>query len=340
VKLKLKNNIGHKIIKRNLDLDYSKAFVLLLVFAVFVITAFRLFGLDPDNETYRYIIQQNISDDEKLYEVTFIFFRQINGIFFNDPLFVFFIYALLAFSVKAYVFLAYSKAPLLSFLVFICGFALLHEYTQIRAAVAVGVFLTSISDLQKGDFYRYILKVLIAIAFHWSSIILVPLYFLVRNVSLNKHILLLVVIVLFSFSSLLLNIDLLNAVNLYLSSREGVNPFGPVVEFKIFNLLSLSQLMIVLVCFGLHSYKHNTFLDKTEITMLKILAISIGAYFAFASIGLVVLAFRVSAYLNVVQILFIPAVAIKFRPTYFSIVLVLLYFSIVLNHMINTILLN
>jgi transmembrane protein EpsG len=328
------------VIKRNLDLDYSKAFVLLLVFAVFVITAFRLFGLDPDNETYRYIIQQNIYDDEKLYEVTFIFLRLINKTLFDDPLFVFFIYALLAFSVKTYVFLVYSKAPLLSFVVFICGFVLLHEYTQIRAAVAVGVFLTSIGDLTKGNLYRYMLKVLIAIAFHWSSIILIPLYFLVRKLSLNKHISILVIIVLFSQFVLIFDFDLLDSVNHFLSSREGVNPFGPVVEFKIFNLLSLSQLMIVLVCFGLHIYKNNTFLDKTEITMLKILAISIGAYFAFASIGLVVLAFRVSAYLNVVQILFIPAVAVKFRPTYFSIALVLLYFSIVLNHMISTILLN
>lgn len=328
------------IINRNLNLDYSRALVILLVFFVFIITAFRLFGLDPDNETYRYIIQQNIYDDEKLYEVTFLFFRQINKIFFDDPLFVFFMYALFAFSIKTYVFLAYSKAPLLSFLIFICGFALLHEYTQIRAAVAVGVFLTSISDLEKGNFYRYMLKVFVAITFHWSSIILIPLYLLVRKLSLNKHVSILIFIVLLSFFTLFLDIDLLNYVNIYLSSQEGVNPFGPVVEFKIFNLLSLSQLMIVLVCFGLHIYKKNTLLDKTEITMLKILAISIGAYFAFASIGLVVLAFRISAYLNVVQILFIPAVALKFRPTYFSIFLVLLYFSIVLNHMISTILSN
>lgn len=330
--------IGRKIIKRNLD--YSKLLVVILVFVVFIITAFRLFGLDPDNETYRYIIQQNIYDDEKLYEITFLFLRQINKVLFDDPLFVFFMYALLAFSVKTYVLLIYSKAPLLSFLVFMCGFALLHEYTQIRAAVAVGVFLTSIGDLGKGNLYRYMLKVLIAIAFHWSSIILIPLYFLVRKISLNKHVLILFVIVLFSFSILFLDINLLDAVNIYLSSREGANPFGPVVEFKVFNLLSLSQLMIVLVCFCLHIYKDNMLLDKAEVTMLKVLAISIGLYFAFASIGLVVLAFRVSTYLNVVQILFIPAVAIKFRPSYFSIFLVLLYFSIVLNHMVSTILLN
>ena len=72
--------------------------------------------------------------------------------------------------------------------------------------------------------------------------------------------------------------------------------------------------------------------------MLKTLAIAIGSYFAFASIGLVVLAFRMSAYLNIVQILFIPAVVIKFRPVYFPVSLVLLYFSVVFNHMISTIL--
>lgn len=332
--------IEQKVIKRGFGLDFSRAFVLLLVFIVFVIIAFRLLGLDPDNESYRSIIQQNSNDDEKFYEVTFLFLRLINKILFDDPLFIFFIYALLALSVKAYVFLTYSKAPLLSFAVFIFGFALVQEYTQIRVAVAVGVFLTSIGDLEKGNFYRYMLKVFIAIAFHWSSIILIPLYFLIRNFSLNKHILMLFAIVQFSLVVLILDVDLLGFVHFFLSSQEGENPFGPVVEFKVFNLLSLSQLMIVLVCFGLHSYKNNMLLDKIEITMLKILAISMCSYFAFASVGLVVIAFRVSDYLNIVQILFIPAVAIKFRPSYFSVFLVLIYFSIVLNHMISTIITN
>jgi transmembrane protein EpsG len=326
--------------KRNFKLDISRVFVLALVFVVFVITAFRILGLDPDNTTYRYLIQQNISDDEKLYEVTFLFLREVNRIIFNDPLFVFFIYALLAFSVKTYVFIVYSKAPFLSFAIFILGFFLLHEYTQIRAAVAVGVFLTSVVDLAKGNLYRYMWKVLIAIAFHWSSIILIPLYFVVKKLSLNKHIFILLLIMAFALVANLLGIDLLKPVHLFLSSQEGVNPFGPVKEFKVFNLLSLSQLLIVLVCFALHIYKNNNFLDITEITMLKILAISIGLYFTFASLGLVVLSFRVSAYLNIIQILLIPAVAVKFRPVFFPILLVLLYFSFVFNHMISTILYN
>ena len=227
---------------------------------------------------------------------------------------------------------------MLSFAIFTFGFVLLHEYTQIRAAVAVGIFLTSVGDLAKGNLYRYMLKVLIAIAFHWSSIILIPLYFVIRKFSLNKHILVLLIIMLFALVANLLGLDLLKPVHLFLSSQEGVNPFGPVKEFKVFNLLSLSQLLIVLVCFSLHIFKKNKFLDETEITMLKILAVSIGFYFASASIGLVVLSFRVSAYLNIIQILFIPAVAIKFRPMYFAVLLVLLYFSFVFNHMIGIIL--
>ena len=256
----MKEYIESELDKRNFMLNASKALVLVLVFVVFVITAFRMLGLDPDNEAYRHLIQQNISDDTKFYELTFLFLRELNRALFDDPLFVFFIYALLAFSVKIYVFIVYSKAPLLSFVIFICGFVLLHEYTQIRAAVAVGVFLTSVDDLDKGNLCRYMLKVLIASAFHWSSIILIPLYFIVNKLSLNKHIFVLLMIVFFALFVVVLGIDLLKPVHLFLSSREGVNPFGPVKEFKIFNLLSLSQLMIVLVCFGLHKYKNNNYL--------------------------------------------------------------------------------
>ncbi len=89
----------------------------------------------------------------------------------------FFFYALIALSFK---FAALSKLSdffFLSLLVYFSNYFLLHEMTQIRVGVATAFFLFALPYLYSKKYTAYILMILLAILFHYSSILYVlPLF--------------------------------------------------------------------------------------------------------------------------------------------------------------------
>lgn len=73
---------------------------------------------------------------------------------------------------KFYLFERYLASPLLAALTYVLGFYLLHEYTQVRAAVGIGFALLGIHAMLERRWVAFAVLSLVGIFFHYSMIVM------------------------------------------------------------------------------------------------------------------------------------------------------------------------
>jgi len=151
-----------------------------LVFLLIVVAGFRPVGLDADSENYANFLKLNADTLSILTkEPGFWLVTKVNMLFFNGNITsFFFIFAAIAMSIKAYAIRKLSPFPLCALYAYFCVYFILHEMTQIRVAVAAGIFLLSVSDVYERNFKGFLFKVLLACMFHYSALVMVFAYFI------------------------------------------------------------------------------------------------------------------------------------------------------------------
>lgn len=152
-------------------------FWVMILFAVLI--GIRADGVDQDYTSYLTAIN-NISGFTK--EPTFSLIAKIANTYFGkyNVVGVFCIYSFLSIFLTFTALNKYSIAPLISLTVFFSTYMVLEEFNAIRAGVASGFILLSIDNWGKKD-WRTFIYFLCAILFHYSYLIILPVYFLVGN---------------------------------------------------------------------------------------------------------------------------------------------------------------
>ncbi len=281
-----------------------------------LIAGLRPIGLDRDSITYANIIQSYKDINLLALEPAFWVIKWFNDIFFNGNVRTFLlIYAILGVSIKFLAIKRLSKLPWLSAGVYLSSYFILDEMTQIRAGVATGFFLLSIPDIYNRNFTKFILKALLAFSFHYSAILMFPLYFL-HPKKLNIAYFLVPIVGLisayFDLSKTLLS-SLANLapnflaykINTYLTLLE----LGEHSEINIVNFYYSS--LLLLTYFGFFLYIKIKIKNDYDILFLKILALSLFSFYFFSDIP--VFAFRVSEFLNTITIIFLPNFILYFK---------------------------
>ena len=117
--------------------------------------------------------------------------------------------------------------------VYLLGFFILHDYTQIRLSLALTVLLWTTLVLKKNRLLSFVLPVL----FHYSTIIFLSKY-LRRFISTNKLLVigLLVLMVSVQLSELMLSVLRAYGLNTILGSRGKISLFNSVSIFLYFNV--------------------------------------------------------------------------------------------------------
>jgi hypothetical protein len=220
-----------------------------------------------------------------------------------------------------------SKLPWLSVGVYLSSYFILHEMTQIRAGVATGFFLLSIPDIYNRNFKKFILKALLAFSFHYSAIVMFPLYFLhPKKLNVAYFILPIVGLILAyfdlskTFLSNLANLApnfLAYKVNIYLTLLE----LGEHSEINIVNIYYSS--LLLLTYFGFFLYIKNKIKNDYDILFLKILTLSLFSFYFFSDVP--VFAFRVSEFLHTIMIIFLPNFILYFKQKEIIFLLVILF---------------
>lgn len=130
----------------------------------------------PDYSEYLNNLQ---SVDNLHIEVSFIFIRYLVQNFFGNEIIVaFIIYALLGVGIKLVAIRRLTELSLLSLAIYLSYFFQLHDLIQIRAGVASACLLLCIKPLYDRNLRLFLYFTLFAILFHYSALIILPLWFL------------------------------------------------------------------------------------------------------------------------------------------------------------------
>ena len=326
-------------------LSISKKRAALFSFAVLLIliAGLKPIGFDRDSLSYVQILDGPGRGFFSNYsEPLYLLIIELNRILFSSsPTSFFLIFAILGVSLKIHAIGQLSLAPIVSILVYIPLYFVLHEMTQIRAGVASALFLLSLIDLRAGNKPQFLLKIAVGTMFHSSAIIgLVIIH--VNTTKINKPLYLALPIVGLALSVLLPVISLLeylfasapvfegSKLNLYLTLLSE----GKHSEINVFNFYYISVAMIYYFAI----FYSDFFKSKYDILLVKITGIMLFSFYGLSSIP--VLSFRISEYFGVVLIILLANMMQMFRRKleYFLILqlwLFIYFFGLVLPQNLN-----
>lgn len=265
--------------------------VLLYFIMSFLIVFAGMRGLGVARDMYNYVYafdsvtaysdNLNMEPAAKYIPVTLKYF----GIYHYQL--VFFIFASIGVFLKFYNLQKYSSEILLSILMYYSYTYFLHEFTQIRAGVAIGFFLWSLQDIFERNKYKFIIKIFVAMCFHISSVLFLFCYFF-STFKLNKAFYIMFLIFCIVIGTMNINIiknipyfsGLSNKIDVYMLYGQAVDLNGS----KLNGILDVFYIFIA--CLLLYFSKTIYQKDKRSILFIKLFIIGISLHYLLTPISL------------------------------------------------------
>ena len=302
-----------------------------LLFAVATIltlyVAFRPAGIDNDYNSYLGYYKNPTGVAALLTEPTF---KMINGMarYCGMPLLLFVTYAFLAVPLKICAIKRMSPYWYLSIVVWVTHLFIIQEMTQIRAAVSTGIFLFSLPVLAEGKKLKFTLYVILAILFHYSALVLLPLI-LIGNKELSRFTrFLLILLPLVMYSSPMVTMDVLKMIpipfiqqKLQMYEELMIYEGGVWGDINVFNIMAMFRLFAYYVLI----WKYDYLSDKYPYMpmLLKVFCYSICMYVGLSFLPPI--AMRIGEYISIIDCIMFPLLAVLIRPHWLGRLLVLLY---------------
>lgn len=192
---------------------------LLIFIIIFSGLRFQI-GWDYDTYTKLFFRTDELADIEPSWRFLILFFNYTTG----NAQTLFFLSSIIIYSLLIAFIYKYSSSPLLSVLIFIC-FPLYYgeSLSCIRQYIAVVFFLLSYKFLLKRNFLKFLLTNAIGISFHYSTVIVIPIYFIVHKHISNRILILLIIGSFFLYALIIYffpGFELLQKYSLYMD--EGI----------------------------------------------------------------------------------------------------------------------
>ena len=270
----------------------SDVFSFLVGIILFFIAAFRdgsyIDSRGVQLADYEVYISYFNSYNDVIVEPTFVLIswiiHQVNG----SVIFLFIIYALIGVAIKMIAIRRMADFVMLSILVYMSRFFILHEMTQIRAGVAAGLILLSYRYIYRKNIVKFLLFIILASLFHISSLIILPFYFLnCKSINRQVYALLIPLGYLFYFTGIsivqifqLLPIPIIQyKIETYINLQE----MGDAVasDINVFNAVHIVQIIIAyLLLWKIDTIAHYT---KYAYLFMKIYILALFFYVFCAS---------------------------------------------------------
>ena len=267
----------------NYNLNQLNLFLLITGPIIFsLITAFKVFGLDPDyfNYFHSFGLKKNFYNSEP---IPYVIEQTIISIGGDFSLYLFFI-TLCSLTIKFYFFRNSTKYSIIAISIYLITFFPLHEYTQIRASLSTAFTMLFLLKLQNKHKKKATLYLALSILCHYSAIVNIAILF-VKKIGFKSFFVSLSIITIILSN---ISIDYFeNAISYsQLLLELYINKHGPKESFNLINFSIISVLapLIILVFLNLKINNNDIY--------IKSIAIGVSLYFIFGSIGLMTMAFR------------------------------------------------
>lgn len=229
--------------------------LIILWLALSIIAGYRLLGIGRDYLEYLsfyHSMTSFFSYGYSRFEIGFEITAWVFGSILRLPYEVFATFLVsLSLAIKFYLFKKYLGSPWLAILAYIMIFYPTHEYTQIRAAVAISLGYLAVHFLMTKKRFVFIILSALAVTFHSGVLILPILALSISIISKNayKYIIVIIPIFMFAFYSIILRqilplfVDINPLISNYIENKYGA------LEANLFsgsNILFAISLIIVI----------------------------------------------------------------------------------------------
>gem|GEM_PF-3538126 len=307
---------------------------IVISFILIIIPVFLPLGFSPDSLSYYETIDLppshfNFLSFEPLYWLV-VYVNQIlfNGSWASFLLFFSFIYV----SLNAYLIHKYSPSPFLSFLIFMLLFYPIFGLIQIRDGVSIAFVWWAIFNLMEGKKIRFIIKTIIAILFHYASIIFFLALFLSKK-RINRKFYLLLPIFGLLLGKYVLNLEVFKLIVNYLPGflKHKAQLYLYILEYQPEHIFNRINILNAYVLFIILVYYVSLFTDRSNnysVLFTKMVGFAIFFWFSFMNIP--VFSFRFSNKFNTFLVFLIPYILNNFRKDERTLIYLLLILMLVL----------
>lgn len=320
-----------------------RLFIYIGLAVTLILTAgLRPVGIDPDSENYEETFQHYDEPDlfEKV-EVTYLFLSRIVHNFSDDVHSLFLIYAILGVGLKLYAVRRLSSLYFMPIAMYLSYYFVQHECMQIRTGVLSGLMLLIVYYLGNKKKKKAFILLCLGTLFHYSALLLIPLFFLGNNEMKTRHLAIWASIVPIAYAIHFAGVTLffddiaqLPIVGAKLASyqtttQNGTNEFG----INVFSPLLLFTILIYYYLLFFHK-TIETF-DKYYPIMIKTLGLAIFIYIAMSFIP--VIGVRINMLYKTVSILLFADIVYTITPHWAAILITMCVGIITMNYCLNNV---
>lgn len=298
----------------------SKWIVFVSIGICLILTAsLKVVGGDSDSGSYENLfVNYEKPMVRKTLEPSFIVIADVINRLSGNIHWLFFIYAILAIPLKLHSIRQLSEYLFLPLIVYSCHYFILHDLTQIRAAVASGLLLTAIKPLCEGKRVKAAILIACAVVFHYSALalfIILPF----GNKPLTRYWkMTLALVVPVCYLLFLMHFDPLTTLPIpYVGDKlelyKEMKDYGFFDDFYMYkNPLLWTKVITFYLLIAYHDtvIRHNAYLP----VLLKIMAVSLACFFVFAQLP--VLSARLSELFGIVDIITISLLFYIVKPAW------------------------
>ena len=309
--------------------------ILLLAFCLILIAGFRPIGFDRDSLQYLELYNDfndlnssNYLDKEPSLWIIIYLSKLIS----NDSVRPFIlIYSILEITI---IILSFNKLTHYSLVALICFTLIyfpLHTMTQIRVGVSCAIFLLAIPDIVDRKGKRFIVKALLATAFHYSAVVIFFAYLIKsKNISKRLYMLLPLVGIIFSlFNDLFLSVLSFSASLMPAIFSTKLQIYIALLNMGVgegINFLSIYYLGLFCVYYFV-ILNLSKFDSAYNIIFIKLLGWALFVYYTMSFLP--VIAFRISEILGMSIIFIIPSILYRFKKNAIVVISFFLYIAVV-----------
>ncbi|MFW2136097.1 EpsG family protein [Chryseobacterium sp. TY4] len=183
----------------------NNALVRLVAIVLFFVSAFK-YETGVDWAAYQYYVENAYPLDKAFdtgnwsrvfpsLDVGFSLLNSIVRTFDGGIQVIFFITALISTLLLKNNVQKYSPLPVFALLVYYTFFFFIFDLSGLRQGLAIQIFFYSLRYVEAKKIIKYLLSILLAMSIHWTSILLLPLYFIINKKASIRNV---VVIIIFS----------------------------------------------------------------------------------------------------------------------------------------------
>lgn len=250
------------IVKNKINHILNNVLVFVVVIICSMLFAFRVFGLDNDYQNYLYFwdhLGDGFTQTDSRFEIGFVLLASLfKNIFHSNYIFFIFFISFISLLLKFQLFRKNKDFYFIA-LMYLMSMALLHEMTQIRAALAIGIAFYAIYFRANDKFISALILFFVSCLCHYSMIFLLIIFFLPEN-WINKGYFSDKRLIIFG---LLVSFALSTFVGVLAQIIPMLRLYAERADIESFNFFSVRVIGVVpVLIFGFLSYKEFSSFEK------------------------------------------------------------------------------